>query len=185
MDLVIDGKWLYYPHSGKLITDGRIIVEGDRIVYSGQRKRVESAKQSGHEHYNYDKGLIIPGLVNAHTHIPMTLQRGISENKPLQTWLEYIWSIEPHLLPKDAYWGSMLGIAEMFARQVHKKPSQSHDEGLSQPGPQALEHLYSQELLSNRFDHCYQSLNHCQEQVVIDQFGNREQRLSNYAGYRK
>ncbi len=115
MDLVIDGKWLYYPHSGKLITDGRIIVEGDRIVYSGQRKSPESVKQSGHEYYNYEKGLIIPGLVNAHTHIPMTLQRGISENKPLQTWLEYIWSIEPHLRPKDAYWGSMLGIAEMFA----------------------------------------------------------------------
>ncbi len=115
MDLVIDGKWLYYPQSGKVLTDGRIVIEGNKIAYSGPRQGEGSNKKAGHEYYNFEKGLIIPGLVNAHTHIPMTLQRGISENKPLQTWLEHIWSIEPHLVPKDAYWGAMLGIAEMVA----------------------------------------------------------------------
>jgi 5-methylthioadenosine/S-adenosylhomocysteine deaminase len=58
---------------------------------------------------------MIPGLINAHTHIPETLLRGICDNHPLQTWLEKIWTFEPHMKPKDAYWGAMLGIAEMFA----------------------------------------------------------------------
>ncbi len=115
MDLVIDGKWVYYPLSGEVVKNGRIVIEGDKIIYSGPKQSEENYKTSSHEYYNFEKGLIIPGLINAHTHIPMTLQRGISENKPLQTWLKHIWSIEPHLLPEDAYWGAMLGIAEMFS----------------------------------------------------------------------
>ncbi|PWI46962.1 hypothetical protein CEE45_14065 [Candidatus Heimdallarchaeota archaeon B3_Heim] len=114
MDLVIDGRWIYYPLSGEVINNGRIVIEEKKIIYSGPRGK-ESDKKAGHEYYNFEKGLVIPGLINAHTHIPMTLQRGISENKSLQTWLQHIWSIEPNLLPEDAYWGTMLGIAEMLA----------------------------------------------------------------------
>ncbi len=59
--------------------------------------------------------LVIPGLVNAHTHAAMTLFRGYGDDVSLQDWLEKkIFPVEDKLKPKDIYWGSMLGIVEMI-----------------------------------------------------------------------
>jgi len=59
--------------------------------------------------------LAIPGLVNAHSHLPMVLFRGLADDLPLRTWLEdHIWPVERELSPKDVYWASLLGLAEMI-----------------------------------------------------------------------
>jgi 5-methylthioadenosine/S-adenosylhomocysteine deaminase len=59
--------------------------------------------------------LLIPGLVNAHTHLAMTLFRGLADDLPLQAWLEEkIWPAERKLTPDDVYWFSLLGLAEMI-----------------------------------------------------------------------
>ena len=90
MDLILDCKWIYYPQLEKLIEDGRIIIEGSKIIYSGLQNGNLHGQTGDHEYYKFEKGLMIPGMINAHTHIPMTLQRGICDNRPLQTWLDYI-----------------------------------------------------------------------------------------------
>lgn len=60
--------------------------------------------------------LLMPGLVNAHTHVPMTLLRGYGEDMPLDRWLnDRIFPFEDKLTGDDVYWGSVLGIAEMLA----------------------------------------------------------------------
>ena len=60
--------------------------------------------------------LLMPGLVNAHTHTPMTLLRGLRDDCTLSEWLEkYIWPAESTLTREDFYWGAMLGIAELLA----------------------------------------------------------------------
>ena len=60
-------------------------------------------------------GLVIPGLVNAHTHVAMTLLRGYADDKPLETWLrEDIWPAEAALTPEDVRAGADLGILEMI-----------------------------------------------------------------------
>ncbi|MEF8976402.1 MAG: amidohydrolase family protein, partial [Halapricum sp.] len=47
-------------------------------------------------------GLVIPGLVNAHTHVAMTLFRGYADDKPLDAWLrEDIWPLEAGLRAED------------------------------------------------------------------------------------
>lgn len=57
----------------------------------------------------------IPGLVNTHTHIPMTLLRGIADDMILQNWLnEKIWPNEAKLTKEDVYYGSILGCLEML-----------------------------------------------------------------------
>jgi len=57
----------------------------------------------------------IPGFVNAHTHLPMTLLRGLADDLPLETWLEeHIWPRERRLNEDDVYWGAMLALAEMI-----------------------------------------------------------------------
>lgn len=59
--------------------------------------------------------LLVPGLVNAHTHLAMTLFRGAARDLPLARWLsEEIWPRERKLTAKDVYWGSVLGLAEMI-----------------------------------------------------------------------
>ncbi len=63
--------------------------------------------------------LSLPGFVNAHTHIAMTLFRGMSEELPLKEWLETkIWPAEAKLNGEMVYWGTMLGIAELFSNGV-------------------------------------------------------------------
>lgn len=62
------------------------------------------------------RGLIVmPGLVNTHGHVAMTLLRGYADDLPLMRWLEEkIWPVEDRLTGEDVYWGTMLGIVEML-----------------------------------------------------------------------
>ncbi len=114
MDIALDSRWIYYPHENRIIENGRIIIEGTKITFSG-KKSDPKAVTSGHDRYDYPLGIIVPGLVNAHTHLPEVLLRGLNDDRTLQEWLEYIWKYEPNMSAKDAYWGTMLGIAEMLA----------------------------------------------------------------------
>ena len=64
-------------------------------------------------------GLIMPGLVNAHAHTPMTLVRGAGDGLPLQRWLnEAMWPREGRMTPEDVWWGMALGSAEMLVSGV-------------------------------------------------------------------
>ena len=57
----------------------------------------------------------MPGLVNAHTHVAMTLLRGYADDKPLTPWLEEdIWPLEAHLTAEDVRAGTELGLVEMI-----------------------------------------------------------------------
>lgn len=59
--------------------------------------------------------VVMPGLINAHTHLAMVLMRGYADDLPLMRWLEEeIWPLEAQLTEDDVYWGSLLGMAEMI-----------------------------------------------------------------------
>ncbi len=69
----------------------------------------------GDETLDASNGLVIPGLVNAHTHVSMTLLRGYADDKELDAWLqEDIWPVEAGLEAGDVKAGAKLGIAEMI-----------------------------------------------------------------------
>ncbi|WP_418282934.1 amidohydrolase [Halorubrum sp. DTA98] len=62
-----------------------------------------------------DGSLVMPGLVNSHTHVSMTLLRGYADDKPLDAWLrEDIWPTEAELTPDDIEAGAALGALEMI-----------------------------------------------------------------------
>lgn len=64
-------------------------------------------------------GILLPGLVNAHAHSPMTLLRGMGGDLPLLRWLnEVIWPTEARLLPSDVRAGMLLGCVEMLRAGV-------------------------------------------------------------------
>ncbi len=59
--------------------------------------------------------ITIPGLVNTHSHVAMTLLRGVGDDQSLQTWLnDYIWPKEANLNEELVYYGSKLAMAEMI-----------------------------------------------------------------------
>ena len=59
--------------------------------------------------------LVMPGLINAHTHLSMTLMRNYADDLPFSDWLfKKIKPLEDHLLAKDVRLGAKLGIAEMI-----------------------------------------------------------------------
>jgi len=73
------------------------------------------AELAGDDELDVDGDLVMPGLVNAHTHVAMTLLRGHADDKPLDTWLrEDIWPVEAALEPDDIAAGAALGILEMI-----------------------------------------------------------------------
>lgn len=92
----------------KKIEKEDIRIEGNTITEIGKDlKGTDILDASGH--------LVMPGLVNTHTHLAMTLFRGYADDVPLQEWLkDYIWPKEMKLKPSDCYYGSLLGIIEMI-----------------------------------------------------------------------
>ncbi len=84
---------------------------GDKIVYIGDTM----PDASGEQQFDGKNKLMIPGMVNAHTHVPMTLLRGYGEKLPLDRWLnERIFPYEDQLDGSSVYYASCLGIAEML-----------------------------------------------------------------------
>jgi 5-methylthioadenosine/S-adenosylhomocysteine deaminase len=68
------------------------------------------------ERVTLDEHILIPGLVNLHTHAAMTLMRGMADDLPLMEWLqEHIWPAEAeHISSKFVYDGTRLACAEML-----------------------------------------------------------------------
>ncbi len=116
VDLIISGGTVVTMNGEKrLITNGAIAVDKDKIVAvdtSGEIARQFSSKQT----INADGKVVIPGLINTHTHIPMTLFRGISDDLDLQEWLtKYIFPAEAKNVTEDfVRVGTRLGLAEMI-----------------------------------------------------------------------
>lgn len=64
-------------------------------------------------------GLLMPGLVNAHAHTPMTLMRSVGDGMPLMPWLtDAVWPREGRMRPDDALAGMLLGSVEMLLAGV-------------------------------------------------------------------
>ena len=79
----------------------------------------DAARREAGEVVDLDGRLLMPGLVNAHTHAAMTLFRGLADDLPLMDWLErYIFPVEKTLTAEHVYWGSLLACAEMIAGGV-------------------------------------------------------------------
>jgi 5-methylthioadenosine/S-adenosylhomocysteine deaminase len=102
---------------GQILTPATTIERADVLVdqETGTIEAVGTDVADGDETLDADGGLVIPGLVNAHTHVAMTLFRGHADDKPLDAWLqEDIWPVEAELQAEDVAAGTRLGIAEMI-----------------------------------------------------------------------
>ena len=144
--LMCDESGSVLEHADIAIDDGRIVSVGESVVDADTVIDGEGL-------------LVMPGLVNLHTHLAMTLLRGIAEEVDLQGFLERVWAEEARIMdPAGVYAGTRLGALEAVlggtttALDMYFHPTESHraavDVGLrhvtgpvffSFPGPDHLE----------------------------------------------
>ena len=102
-----------------IISDGALAMRGENIVAVGSSQEVLAA-HSANEIVDCSNCAIIPGLINAHTHVPMTLLRGLADDLRLDVWLMgYIMPVEREFVnPEFVRVGALLGCAEMIRSGV-------------------------------------------------------------------
>jgi len=115
VDIIVKNGWvLTMDQDSTLIEKGAVAVKGDRIVEVGLEDVLVCRYGVG-KTIDAQGGIIMPGLVNTHTHAAMTCFRGLADDLPLMTWLEdHIFPAEAKLTEDMVYKGTLLACAEMI-----------------------------------------------------------------------
>jgi 5-methylthioadenosine/S-adenosylhomocysteine deaminase len=115
-DLLIEAGFVVpvEPH-GVVLSDHAVAVSGERIVALLPRAEAR-ARFAPRQIVSRPDSVLIPGLVNAHTHNPMTLLRGVADDLPLMVWLQqHIWPVEAAVIgPEFVGDGTAFAVAEML-----------------------------------------------------------------------
>src|SRR2546425_7716813 len=113
--IVVGGTIVTMNNARDVIENGAIAVAHGRIVAVGPRGEIEK-RYFARETLDAGGRIVIPGLINGHTHIPMTLFRGLADDLDLQEWLtKYIFPAEAKNVSEEfVRAGTRLGLAEMI-----------------------------------------------------------------------
>jgi len=112
---ISNGTILTMDEAGAVIADGALLCQDGRITYCGPAAQAPPAGAPAARELDAKGGLILPGLINGHTHAAMTLMRGLADDLPLDVWLtQHIFPAERHLTAEAVHWGSLLACAEMI-----------------------------------------------------------------------
>jgi 5-methylthioadenosine/S-adenosylhomocysteine deaminase len=120
VDLLVTGGLVVTMDSGRVIyNDGAVAVKGDTIVAVGPSAEI-AATYKGSATIDARGKLVMPGLINGHTHVPMTLFRGLHDDVTLDDWLhKYIFPAEAKNVTEDfVRWGTRLAAAEQIRSGV-------------------------------------------------------------------
>jgi 5-methylthioadenosine/S-adenosylhomocysteine deaminase len=113
-DWVLTARYVV-PVTGPVIENGAVAIRGSRILAAGPKAEIEKRHPAARRLDRSD-AVLAPGLINAHTHAPMVLMRGIADDLRLQDWLEkFIFPAEAkHVSPEFVRWGTRLACLEML-----------------------------------------------------------------------
>jgi len=104
-DVLVENGWILTPEG---LIKGCMAIEDGIIANLGKKVSTDRVIDARN-------GIVMPGLINAHTHLGMTLLRGYADDFSLVQWLnEYIWPVEARLDERGVYVGSLLGCVEMI-----------------------------------------------------------------------
>lgn len=110
--LTMDEAFTQYRH-------GALAVKGDSILAVGPQEEI-TAQYNAPQVLDCDGKILMPGLVNAHTHVPMTLLRGLADDLRLDVWLlGYMWPVEREFVsPEFCRLGTLIACAEFIRSGV-------------------------------------------------------------------
>jgi 5-methylthioadenosine/S-adenosylhomocysteine deaminase len=113
--LLVNGTVVTMDHDGRVFTNGAMAIRGRTIVAVGPGAEL-TARYTAHETRDCHGCAIIPGLINAHAHVPMSLLRGLVADQQLDVWLfGYMFPVESRYVDTNfVYTGTQLSCAEMI-----------------------------------------------------------------------
>ena len=114
--LVVVGQYVVTGNAaGQVLSPGAVAINGDLIIEVGDRDAI-LAKYTVKEVVDASNQIVLPGLVNTHTHAPMVLYRGLADDLALKEWLErYIFPAEAKTVtPAFVRTGTRLAVLEMI-----------------------------------------------------------------------
>ncbi len=120
VDLVVSGGIVVTMDGARtVVQDGSVAVRGDSIIAVGPRADIDT-KYKGAKTIDAHGALILPGFINGHTHVPMTLFRGLHDDVTLNDWLyKYIFPAEAKNVNEDfVRLGTRLAAAEQIRAGV-------------------------------------------------------------------
>jgi len=116
-DHLLTADWLLTQDENRtVIQDAAIAISNGLIQSLGPRADIVAAYSPSRPENFLRLGLVMPGLINSHTHISMTLLRGLADDLPLMEWLtKHIFPVEQKLTPEMVEMGALLGCLEMIS----------------------------------------------------------------------
>jgi 5-methylthioadenosine/S-adenosylhomocysteine deaminase len=117
--LVTNGTIVTMDADRRIIENGVVAVRGDSIVFVGTQSELRSFAMKGvtaRQTIDAKGKLVLPGFINGHTHVPMTLFRGLHDDVTLDDWLrKYIFPAEAKNVTEEfVRWGTRLAAAEQI-----------------------------------------------------------------------
>lgn len=107
MSVLIKGGLVVTQNWKREVARGDVLIEGDRIAAVGH------PKARADEVVDASGCIVMPGLINCHTHVAMALMRSVVDDVPLDTFLEKTFAIDARRTPEDVAVGAALGCLEM------------------------------------------------------------------------
>ena len=120
VSIIISTSWIFTSNpENQLLSDYSVVIENDKIIDLVPQSKVFDEYEADNT-YQLTDHILIPGLINTHTHAAMSLFKGFADDLPLQEWLNnHIWPAEKEFVNssfvKD---GSILGLSEMIKSGV-------------------------------------------------------------------
>ena len=115
VDLLLHADWVLTMENDKILPKHSVAIDHGKIV--AVLPQSEASEQfSAKDEQHFDQHVLMPGLINAHTHTPMNLFRGLADDLELMDWLNnYIWPAEKAVInARSVETGTRLAIAEMI-----------------------------------------------------------------------
>ncbi len=111
--LIENGVVVTVNDAGQVFNPGYVLIEADRITAVGEGVAPADLRRRAETSIDASLMAVMPGMVNAHTHLFQTFIRGLADDKPLLEWLAAaIWPVAQALTEEDAYLAAMVGLVE-------------------------------------------------------------------------
>jgi 5-methylthioadenosine/S-adenosylhomocysteine deaminase len=111
--LIENGTIVTVGDAGQVFGPGYLFIEGDRIKAVGAGQPPDTLRARADTVIDAEWMAVMPGMVNAHTHLFQTFIRGLADDKPLLEWLKAaIWPVAQALTEEEAYLAAMVGLVE-------------------------------------------------------------------------
>ncbi|MCU0509174.1 MAG: amidohydrolase [Anaerolineae bacterium] len=143
--LIENGAVVTVDDAQQVHNPGYVLVRDDRIAAVGPGAAPPELRAGADEVIDATLMAVMPGMVNAHTHLFQTFIRGLADDKPLLDWLKAaIWPVARCLTEEDAYLAAMLGLVENIRggatsvidhQYVHTEPG--NDDGVFRAAEQS------------------------------------------------